>query len=87
MRDLSFVEEHPEHIVPEKGFQLFQLQGRRDTEHAAITIKTTVGHQNVAVGIDRFSHIERELAARGKTPSSSSPAEMNRIWEEAKKKI
>ncbi len=35
--------------------------------------------------IDRFSHIERELAARGKTPKSSSPAEMNRIWDEAKK--
>ena len=35
--------------------------------------------------IDRFSHIERELAARGKTPNSSSPAEMNRIWDEAKK--
>ncbi len=35
--------------------------------------------------IDRFSHIERELAARGKTPKGSSPAEMDRIWEEAKK--
>ncbi len=35
--------------------------------------------------IDRFSHIEQELAARGKTPKSSSPAEMNRIWDEAKK--
>lgn len=35
--------------------------------------------------IDRFSHIERELAARGKTPKDSSPAEMDRIWEEAKK--
>ena len=34
--------------------------------------------------IDRFSHIERELTARGKTPKSSSPAEMNRIWDEAK---
>jgi tetrapyrrole methylase family protein / MazG family protein len=34
---------------------------------------------------DRFSHIERELAARGKTPRDSSPAEMDRIWEEAKK--
>ena len=35
--------------------------------------------------IDRFSHIERELAARGKTPGDSSLAEMDRIWEEAKK--
>ena len=35
--------------------------------------------------IDRFSHIERELAARGKTPKTSSSAEMNLIWEEAKK--
>jgi tetrapyrrole methylase family protein/MazG family protein len=35
--------------------------------------------------INRFSHIERELAARGKTPEDSSLVEMDRIWEEAKK--
>ena len=51
LRDLSLVEEHPEHLVPEEGFQLFQLQGRGDAEHAAITIKAAVGHQDVAVGI------------------------------------
>jgi tetrapyrrole methylase family protein/MazG family protein len=34
---------------------------------------------------DRFSHIERKLAARGMTPRDSSQAEMDRIWEEAKK--
>lgn len=34
---------------------------------------------------DRFSHIERKLAAQGKTPKDSSLAEMDRIWEEAKK--
>jgi tetrapyrrole methylase family protein/MazG family protein len=34
---------------------------------------------------DRFSHIERKLAAQGKTPKDSSIAEMDRIWEEAKK--
>lgn len=32
----------------------------------------------------RFSRIERELAARGKTPADSSLAEMDRIWEESK---
>jgi tetrapyrrole methylase family protein/MazG family protein len=32
----------------------------------------------------RFSHIERELAARGKSPKESSQVEMDRIWEEAK---
>lgn len=36
--------------------------------------------------IDRFSHIERELAAGGKTPKNSSQAEMDRIWEEVKYK-
>jgi tetrapyrrole methylase family protein/MazG family protein len=35
--------------------------------------------------IDRFSYIERKLASRGKTPEDSSLAEMDRIWEEAKK--
>lgn len=34
---------------------------------------------------DRFSHIERKLAARGMAPRDSSQAEMDRIWEEAKK--
>jgi tetrapyrrole methylase family protein/MazG family protein len=34
---------------------------------------------------DRFSRIERELAARGMTPGDSSQAEMDRIWEESKK--
>jgi tetrapyrrole methylase family protein/MazG family protein len=34
---------------------------------------------------DRFSHIERVLAERGITPQDSSPAEMDRIWEETKK--
>jgi tetrapyrrole methylase family protein/MazG family protein len=35
--------------------------------------------------VDRFSHVERELAAHGKTPKGSTPAEMDRLWEEAKK--
>jgi tetrapyrrole methylase family protein / MazG family protein len=34
---------------------------------------------------DRFSHIEGELAAQAKTPEDSSLAEMDRLWEEAKK--
>ena len=36
--------------------------------------------------IKRFSCIVRELASRGKTPEDSSMDEMDRIWEEAKKK-
>ena len=36
----------------EDGLQLFQLQGWGDAEHAAITIKTAVGHQNVTVWIE-----------------------------------
>jgi len=32
----------------------------------------------------RFSHIERELAARGKTPASSSLGEMDGLWNQAK---
>jgi tetrapyrrole methylase family protein / MazG family protein len=34
---------------------------------------------------DRFSDIERKLAASGITPRDSSQAEMDRIWEESKK--
>ena len=41
-----------ENIVPEKGLQLFQLQGWGDAEHAAVTIETAVRHQDVAVGIE-----------------------------------
>lgn len=32
----------------------------------------------------RFSHIERQLAARGKTPEQSTLAEMDALWDEAK---
>ncbi len=32
----------------------------------------------------RFSHIERELAAHGKTPAGSSLAEMDGLWNQAK---
>jgi tetrapyrrole methylase family protein/MazG family protein len=35
---------------------------------------------------ERFAYIERELAARGKMPLESDLAEMNRLWNEAKKK-
>ena len=48
----SFVQEHPEHLVPEDGLQLFQLQWRGDAEHAAVTIETAVGHQDVGVWIE-----------------------------------
>ena len=51
LRDLPLVQEYPEHLVPEDGLQLFQLQGWCDAEYAAIAIKTAVRHQNVAVGI------------------------------------
>ena len=36
----------------EDGLQLFKLQRRRDTEHAAIAIETPVRHQDMAVGIE-----------------------------------
>jgi tetrapyrrole methylase family protein/MazG family protein len=32
----------------------------------------------------RFSHIERELTARGKTPAASSLGEMDGLWDQAK---
>ena len=34
----------------------------------------------------RYAHIERELAAEGKTPANSTLEEMDRLWDEAKKK-
>ena len=34
----------------------------------------------------RFAQIERELAAEGKTPADSTLTEMDRLWNEAKKK-
>ena len=51
LRDLPLVQEHPEYLMPEEGLQLFQLQGRGDAEHAAITIETAVRHENVGVRI------------------------------------
>ena len=34
----------------------------------------------------RFVYIEQALAVRGETPSGSTLAEMDRLWNEAKKK-
>ena len=47
-----FVQQHPEHLVPEDGLQLFQLQGRGDAEHAPAAVKTAIRHEDVAVGIE-----------------------------------
>jgi tetrapyrrole methylase family protein/MazG family protein/ATP diphosphatase len=35
--------------------------------------------------VRRFSHIERSLAARGSSPADSSLAEMDALWDEAKR--
>ena len=49
--NLPLGKKHPEHLVPEDGLQLFQLQGRGDTEHALVAVETAVRHQNVGVRI------------------------------------
>lgn len=36
---------------------------------------------------DRFQHIERRLAERGKTPAEATLAEMDELWDEAKQRI
>jgi len=33
---------------------------------------------------DRFHHVERRLAERGRTPAQSTLAEMDALWDEAK---
>jgi len=73
---------NPERMKDEAGDLLFTLVNlcrfaRVDAEAAL--------RSSLRKFTDRFSHIERELAAQGKTPKDSSLAEMDRIWEEAKK--
>ena len=51
-RDLTFFQEHPEHLVPEDGLQLLNLQRRGDAEHASVTVKAAVRQEDVAVGIE-----------------------------------
>jgi tetrapyrrole methylase family protein/MazG family protein len=73
---------NPERMKDEAGDLLFTLVNlcrfaRVDAEAAL--------RASLRKFTDRFSHIERELAAQGKTPEDSSLAEMDRIWEEAKK--
>jgi len=58
-RDLAFLEEHPENLVLENGFQLLKLQRRRDPEHPLISIDTSVRHEDVAVGIEAEKVTER----------------------------
>lgn len=38
----SFAPEYFEHLVLEDGFQLFQLQGQGDVEHAFVAIERAV---------------------------------------------
>ena len=45
-----FGEKHPEYLVQEDGFQLFQFQRRRDPEHA-VPVKAAIRHQKVTVEI------------------------------------
>jgi tetrapyrrole methylase family protein / MazG family protein len=73
---------NPERMKEEAGDLLFTLVNlcrfaKVDAEEAL--------RASLRKFIDRFSHIERELATQGKTPEHSSLAEMDRIWEEAKK--
>jgi tetrapyrrole methylase family protein/MazG family protein len=72
----------PERMKDEAGDLLFTLVNlcrfaRVDAEAAL--------RSSLRKFTDRFSDIERKLAARGMTPRDSSQAEMDRIWEEAKK--
>jgi len=52
LRDLSLGEQHPEHLVPEDGLQLFQFKRRSDAEHAFVAVEATVRNEDVAVGIE-----------------------------------
>jgi tetrapyrrole methylase family protein/MazG family protein len=72
----------PERMQDEAGDLLFTLVNL--CRFAKVDAETAL-RSSLRKFIDRFSHIERELAARGKAPNDSSPAEMDRLWEEAKK--
>ena len=72
----------PERMKDEAGDLLFTLVNlcrfaRVDAESAL--------RSSLRKFIDRFSDLERKLAARGMTPRDSSQADMDLIWEEAKK--
>ncbi|OIP88699.1 MAG: nucleoside triphosphate pyrophosphohydrolase [Syntrophobacterales bacterium CG_4_8_14_3_um_filter_58_8] len=73
----------PERMQDEAGDLLFTLVNL--CRFAQVDAETAL-RSSLRKFIDRFSHIERELAARGKTPKGASSAELDRIWEEAKKK-
>jgi hypothetical protein len=47
--DLFLGKKHPEHLLPEDGLQLFQLQRRGDAEHALFAVKTAIRRENVSV--------------------------------------
>ena len=73
---------NPKRIQEEAGDLLFTLANL--CRFAQVDAESAL-RSSLKKFIDRFSHIERELAACGKTPKGSSAAEMDRIWEEAKK--
>ena len=52
LRYLPLIQQHPEHLVPDDGLQLFEFQGRRNAEHALFTIKASICYENVGAGIE-----------------------------------
>lgn len=73
----------PKRMQDEAGDLLFTLVNL--CRFARVDAETAL-RSSLKKFIVRFSHIERELALQGNTPGTSSQAEMNRLWEEAKKR-
>lgn len=70
------------HITEETGDLLFALVNL--ARHAGADPEMALRGANTKFE-RRFAHIERALAARGKTPAQSTLAEMDALWNEAKR--
>jgi MazG family protein len=85
--------------VAEEAHEVARARGRKAREHEVGDLLFAVANLARHLGVDpedalqkanarfiaRFRYIEKELARRGKTPAESTLAEMDALWEKAKK--
>lgn len=81
LREAIAGSESDERVSEELGDLLFALSNL--ARHRRLDPEQALRHANAKFE-RRFRHMERELQARGLTPSSVSPAELDQLWESAK---
>lgn len=80
--EFEAAERHPERLRDEIGDLLFTVVNLARKSH--VDPETALRHTNMKFE-RRFRHVERALQARGRTAEAATLAEMEALWQDAKK--